>query len=71
MNLRPSYSCLSCHSVLFNRSGELMAWGENGAGSCGVGHCSKFEAPQRVLVPDGVEVAMVASGTYHLDDQRA
>jgi hypothetical protein len=48
-----------------------MAWGENGAGTCGVGHCSKFQAPQRVLVPDGVEVAMVATGTYHLDDRRA
>jgi alpha-tubulin suppressor-like RCC1 family protein len=62
MNLQQSFSSLSCHNVFISQEGEVMAWGENSSGSCGVGHNSTFIEPQRVKVPEGVEVVMVAGG---------
>jgi hypothetical protein len=63
VNLLPSFSSLSCHSVFLSQSGELMAWGVNSSGSCGVGHSETVVGPEKVVMPAGVEsVSMLAAG---------
>jgi hypothetical protein len=63
MNLTCSFSSLALHGIMKLSNGELVSWGDNTAGSLGLGDTIEREGPEKISFPE--EVVAVNCGRHH------
>lgn len=49
----------------FISDGEIISWGLNNYGQCGVGNAKKIPTPTKISSLDGIPIASIACGSYH------
>ncbi|KAK4016037.1 hypothetical protein OUZ56_031000 [Daphnia magna] len=58
-------ACGLHHSVLLTTDGQVYTFGSNSYGQLGVGDLSSRGSPTLVKIPSGINVSMIAAGSYH------
>ncbi|XP_076244530.1 secretion regulating guanine nucleotide exchange factor [Calliopsis andreniformis] len=53
------------HSVALTENGEILCWGWNEHGNCGIGHTKDIKFPEQISLPSGYMATHIGCGAGH------